>query len=90
MGNGDYYLSAAESGYGEPGKFHDTNHQVLYENADRNINMGVFFNDIDETEKSWYQNLYIQMGEFKDDPNFITIDESLHTFSCYVELHRKG
>ena len=52
--------------------------------------MGVFFNDIDEAEKSWYQNLYIQMGEMKKDPNFITIDESLRTFSCYVELHRKG
>ena len=84
------WISAPESGYGEPEKFHGTNHQVLYENADRNINMGVFFNDIDEAEKSWYQNLYIQMGEMKKDPNFITIDESLRTFSCYVELHRKG
>ena len=52
--------------------------------------MGIFFNDIDEAEKSWYQNLYIQMGEMKKDPNFITIDESLRTFPCYVELHRKG
>ena len=52
--------------------------------------MGVFFNDIDEAEKSWYQNLYIQMGQFKDDPNFITVNLSLRTFSCYVELHRNG
>ena len=90
MGNGDYYLSAAESGYGEPGKFHDTNHQVLYENADRNINMGVFFDNIDLAEKCWYQNLYLQMSEIQDDPTFITEDESLRTFSCYVELHRNG
>ena len=52
--------------------------------------MGVFFNDIDLAEKCWYQNLYLQMIEIQDDPTFITEDESLRTFSCYVELHRNG
>ena len=50
--------------------------------------MGVFFEDIDLAEKCWYQNLYLQMIELQDDPTFITEDESVRTFSCYVELHR--
>ena len=52
--------------------------------------MGVFFDNIDLAEKCWYQNLYLQMTEIQDDPTFITEDESLRTFSCYVELHRNG
>ena len=52
--------------------------------------MGVFFEDIDLAEKCWYQNLYLQMIEIRDDPTFITEDYSLRTFSCYVELHRNG
>ena len=49
--------------------------------------MGVFFNDIEYEEKCWYRNLFIQMTEIMDDPDFITEDEDLKTFSCYAELH---
>ena len=74
-------------------KLKGSNHRVLFQNAEGNINMGVFFNDpdVDLDEIFWYNQLALAILEsFQLNEGFISIDEELNTRSCYVELHRKG
>ena len=66
---------------------------VLFQNADGNINMGVWFNDpdIELDDIFWYNILAAQIEmSLKDGNGLISIDEELNTRSCYVELLRKG
>ena len=68
-------------------------HRVLFQNAEGNINMGVLFNDpdLDLYDIYWYNLLACQMRKsIIDNEGLITFDEELDTHSCYVELHRKG
>ena len=74
-------------------KLKGTDHRVFFQNAEGNINVGVFFNDpdVELDDILWYNRL---AGAIKDslDQNegLISVDEELNTRSCYVELHRKG
>ena len=66
---------------------------MLFQNAEGNINMGVVFNDpdVDLDDICWYNILATKMREsmvFND--GLLYVDEKLNTYSCYVELHRKG
>ena len=70
-----------------------SDHRVLFQNAEGNINMGVLFNDpnVDLDDICWYNLLSIHiidaMGKNEE---LITFDKESNTPSCYVELHRKG
>ena len=70
-----------------------SNHRVLFQNADDNINMGVIFNDPDIELYDIYW--YIVLAELMErslnrNEGLITVDRKLNTKSCYVELHRNG
>ena len=70
-----------------------SNHRVLFQNADENINMGVIFNDpdLELSDVYWYYNLAELMEDSLDrKEGLITVDRELNTKSCYVELHRNG
>ena len=74
-------------------KLKGSDHRVLFQNAEGNINMGVFFNnpDVDLDDIHWYNVLLLHMVQFNSiDPSkgLIAFDEELNTHSCYVELHR--
>ena len=66
---------------------------VLFQNADGNINMGVWFDDPDiEMDDIYWYNILAEEIEhaFEKNEGLISIDKKLHTKSCYVELHRNG
>ena len=68
-----------------------SNHRVLFQNADNNINMGVIFNDpdLELDDIYWYMVLAEDMGaSLKNGEGLITLDKKMNTKSCYVELHR--
>ena len=70
-----------------------SDHRVLFQNAEGNINMGVYFNDpdVDFEDIYWYNVLSFQIMESMNaNEGLIAFDEILDTHSCYVELHRKG
>ena len=70
-----------------------SNAGVLFQNADWNINMGVWFDDpdIEMEDIYWYNLLAIQMqGSLLLNQGLVTIDKEHNTKSCYVELHRNG
>ena len=73
-------------------KLKGSKHRVLFQNAEGNINMGVFFNDpdVDLDEIFWYNELAENIKVNEENEGLISIDEKLNTRSCYVELHRKG
>ena len=69
----------------------DSNHRVFFQNAEGNINLGVFFNDPDVElgEIYWYNTMAKEIAEtLEKDEELIAVDEELETLSCYVELHR--
>ena len=74
---------------------------MFYQNAEGNINMGIFFNDSDVEldDISWYNALAMEIrNSLADNEGLISIEtiklhntgEELKTYSCYVELHRTG
>ena len=68
-------------------------HRVFFQNAEGNINMGVFFNDPDVglDEIFWYDQLAEAINlSLVQNEGLISVDEELNTRSCYVELHRKS
>ena len=68
-------------------------HRVLFQNADSNINMGAIFNDPDFQlyDIYWYLVLAEQMNaSLVRNEGLITVDRESNTTSCYVELHRNG
>ena len=70
-----------------------SDHRVLFQNAEGNINMGVFFNDPDVNldDIYWYNTLALMMSfSMEANEGLIVFDEELNTYSCYVELHRRG
>ena len=72
-------------------KLEGSNHRVFFQNAEGNINMGVFFNDPDVKlgEIYWYNAMAKEISEsLEKDEELIAVDEELETYSCYVELHR--
>ena len=74
-------------------KLKGSNHRILFQNAEGNINMGVFFNDpdVDLHDIYWYNTMAGAIfGAFKREEGLISTDDELGTHSCYVELHRKG
>ena len=72
-------------------KLKGTKHRVLFQNAEGNINMCIFFDDpdVDLDEIFWYNELAYNLSLQRNE-GLISIDEKLKTRSCYVELHRKG
>ena len=72
-------------------KLEGSNHWVFFQNAEGNINMGVFFNDPDVklNEIYWYNAMAKEISEsLEKEEELIAVDEELDTYSCYVELHR--
>ena len=70
-----------------------TNAGVLFQNADGNINMGVWFDDpdIEMDDIRWYNILAKEIKNLLDlNEGLISIDREYKTKSCYVELHRNG
>ena len=70
-----------------------SDHRVLFQNAEGNINMGVFFNDPDVgmDDLYWYNNLALMMTfSTEEHEGLIAFDDELNTYSCCVELHRIG
>ena len=68
-------------------------HRVLFQNADGNINMGVIFNDpdLDLNDIYWFIALgHMMEKSLENNEGLITVDRKLNTKSCYVELHRNG
>ena len=71
----------------------NTNHRVLFQNAEGNINMGVWFNDPDmELYDIFWLNIIARemKNSIERKENLIYKDQELNTLSCYVELHRKS
>ena len=74
-------------------KLKGSNHRVLFQNAEGNINMVVFFNDpdVDLDEICWYNAMARAIfHSLENNEGLISIDEESNAHSCYVELHREG
>ena len=70
-----------------------TSNRVLFQNAEGNINMGVWFNDpdVEMDDIYWYNLLAKEMNNAKiRNPELISVDYKLGAASCYVEMHRNG
>lgn len=70
-----------------------TGHRVLFQNADGNINMCLFFNDqtIENSYIYWINCIAMEMSiSLKNNEGLIVVDEWSKTRSCYVEHHRIG
>ena len=70
-----------------------SNHRVLFQNDEDNINMGVIFTDPDLElhDLYWYVVLGQMVGEsLAKNEGLITVDRKMNTKSCYVELLRNG
>ena len=68
-------------------------HRVLFQNADDSINMGVVFNDpdLELDDIYWYVVLDELMKiSLQKNEGLVTVDQTLNTRSCYVELHRQS
>ena len=68
-----------------------SNHRVLFQNADGNINMGFLFDDPRNKtlEIYWMQLIGLLMEEsLKKNEGLVEVNYLLKTQSCYVELHR--
>ena len=66
---------------------------VLFQNADGNINMGVWFDDpdIEMEDIYWYNTLAGAISNsLYGNEGLISIDQEYNTKSCYVVLHRNG
>ena len=67
-----------------------SNHRVLFQNADGNINMGLFCND-EDIDIYWLNCIAIDMEcALLNNEELIRTDKESQTQSGYVELHRIG
>ena len=76
-----------------PKQSNESDHGVLFQNAEGNINMGFWFDDpdIEKDDFCWYDILAREIWKsFKNQEGLISFDEELESRSCYVELIRKG
>ena len=70
-----------------------TNNRILFQNADGNINMGVWFNDPDIStyDLFWFNIIAREMNRsLRLNEGLVSIDPELNIRFCYVELHRIG
>ena len=70
-----------------------SNAGVLFQNADGDINMGVWFDDpdIEMDDIYWFNILALEIREsLRRNEGLISIEQEYNTKSCYVELHRNG
>ena len=70
--------------------FHPSNCRVLFQNADGNINMGVWYDDPmrDVYDIAWFNILVLEMEIANKTKGLISIDKKMNTQSCFVELQR--
>jgi len=71
-------------------KMKGSKHRVLFQNAEGNINMGVYFDDPDVEwgDIYWYNTLAEEIEVYKKKSHgLISFDEELEAYSCCVELH---
>ena len=64
---------------------------VLFQNAEGNINMGIWFNDpdIEADDCRWFNVLAdIMHRSLMQNEGLVSVDTDLKTRSCYVELQR--
>ena len=66
------------------------NHRVLFQNANGNINMGVWYDDLvrDVYDVAWFCTLSLEMEIASKTEGLISIDKEFKTKSCFVELQR--
>ena len=70
-----------------------TNNRILFQNAEGNINMGIWFNDpdIEVYDIFWLNVIAREMNKsLERNERLIMVDEKRNVRSCYVELHRKS
>ena len=70
-----------------------SNHRVLFQNADGNINMGFLFDDQRNKtlEIYWMQLIGLLMEEsLEKNEGLVEVNHQLQTQSCYIELHRNS
>ena len=73
-----------------------TNHRVLFQNAEGNINMQVMFNDpnVELGDFFWYNALAEQLVrcwmERRKNGELASYDKKQGILSCYIKLHRNG
>ena len=74
-------------------KLKGSEHRVLFQNAEGNINMGILFDDPDVKldDIFWYNELAKDINSsLQKNEGLISVDKKFNTYSCYAELHRKG
>ena len=74
-------------------KLRGSNHRVLFQNAEGDINMGFWFNDprVQLADVFWFHTFGIALqGYLMQNEGLVTFDPEYKTKSCYVELHRNG
>ena len=73
-----------------------TDHRILFQNAEGNINMGVMFDDpnVEISDLLWYNVLAQQLNNGwiyqEENEKTVSYDKKRDILSCYVELHRNG
>ena len=86
----DYFYSVESLNSFLPFSNDPGNHRVLFQNANGNINMGVWYDDPvrDIYEIAWFSTLSLEMEKAGKTKGLISIDKEFKTKSCYVELQR--
>ena len=71
--------------------FKQSDHGILFQNSDGNINLGVWFNDpdVEMNDIIWYNILATDIfTSVLYDEGLISTNAEFETASCYAELHR--
>ena len=86
----NYFFSVDSLSTYSPFSQNPGNHRVLLQNADGNINMGVWYDDParDVYDVAWFGILSLEMETASKTEGLISRDEEFDTTSCFVELQR--
>ena len=86
----DYFCSVNSLNSYLPSSNDPGNHRVLFQNANGNINMGVWYDDPvrDVYDVAWFCTLALEMEKASKTKGLISIDKEFNTQSCFVELQR--
>ena len=86
----DYFYSVDSLNYYSPSSDDPGNHRVLFQNANGDINMGVWYDDPvrDVYDVAWFGTLALEMEKASKTEGLISIDKEFKTKSCFVELQR--
>ena len=86
----NYFFSVDSLSTYLPSSQNPGNHCVLLQNADGNINMGVWYDDParDVYDVAWFGILSLEMETASKTEGLISRDEEFDTTSCFVELQR--